>query len=68
MDIDYEFVSEYKANEIRTKTIINSYAGKLLEVCEARSVVVYLDNFDKPVVLCTPQRLSDPTDFVCETY
>lgn len=68
MNIDYDFVPEYKANEIRTKTMINSYAGKLLEVCESRSVLVYLDNMDKPVVLATSSYLTDPTDFICETY
>lgn len=44
MEINYEFVPEYESSERKMKSDIISYAGKLLEIVEANTLVVGLDN------------------------
>lgn len=68
MDINYKFIPEFELEEQKEKQLIVSYSGKLLEVCSARSLVVYLDNDDKPVVLMSESRLTDASDFELTTY
>ena len=43
MEIDYKFIPEYKSSERKMKSDIMSYAGKLLEIVEADTLVVGLE-------------------------
>jgi len=49
MEINYEFVPEYESSERKMKSDIISYAGKLLEIVEANTLVVGLDNDNRPL-------------------
>lgn len=66
MEINYKFIPEFKLEEEKLKKMIESYAGKLLEVCGARSLVVGLDNFDKPFILMSEGRLVDALEIDLE--
>lgn len=68
MGIDYEFIPEYKSGEQKHKSDIISYAGKLLEIVGSRTLVVGVDDDDKPFVLECPGRLTNALDFSCDTY
>lgn len=68
MEINYQFVPEYKSAESKYKSDIVSYAGKLLEIVGSRTLIVGVDNDDKPFVLECPGRLTDAMDFDLETY
>ena len=62
MEINYEFVPEYESSDII------SYAGKLLEIVEANTLVVGLDNDNRPFVWECKGRLTDALDFSLDTY
>ena len=47
---------------------IISYAGKLLEIVEANTLVVGLDNDNRPFVWECKGRLTDALDFSLDTY
>lgn len=68
MEVNYQFVPSFKSAEIKNKSDIISYAGKLLEIVGSRTLVVGLDNDDKPFVLECQGRLTDALDFSLETY
>lgn len=68
MEINYEFVPEYESSERKMKSDIISYAGKLLEIVGSRTLVVGVDDDDKPFVLECPGRLTNALDFSCDTY
>lgn len=63
MEINYEFVPEYESSERKMKSDIISYAGKLLEIVEANTLVVGLDNDNRPFVWECKGRLTDALDF-----
>lgn len=50
------------------KNLIFSYSGKLLEIVGSRTLVVGVDDDDKPFVLECPGRLTNALDFSCETF
>ena len=60
LNVNYVFVSERDSAEIKRQSDVRSYAGKLLELSGYRSVVVYLDNFDRVCVLGSDSRFSNP--------
>lgn len=68
MEINYEFVPEYKSFENKHKSDIISYAGKLLEIVGSRTLIVGVDSENKPFVLECPGRLTNAMDFDLETY
>ncbi len=68
MEIDYKFVPEYKSAESKHKSDIISYAGKLLEIVGSQTLIVGVDNEDKPFVLECPGRLTNAMDFELEIY
>ncbi len=68
MGIDYEFVPEYKSGELKHKSDIISYAGKLLEIVGSDTLIVGVGEDDKPFVWEIPDRLHNALDFSCETY
>lgn len=68
MEINYDFVPEYKSSEIKHKSDIVSYAGKLLEIVGSPAVVVYLDENNTPVVLETSHSFVNAFDFTMDTY
>ena len=49
---------------MKYKQDVLSYAGKLLQLARARTLVVALDNLDQPFVLMSPARLSDPLNII----
>lgn len=63
MKVDYNFVPEYLLQEQQLRGAIISYAGRLLELCDAPFVVVALDNDNKPRVYLSTARLVDALDF-----
>lgn len=66
VEISYEFVPDHVTAERKYRQDVISYAGKLLEVVGARTLVVALDNNDHPFVLMADGRLRDPLDRVFE--
>lgn len=66
VEVMYQFVPEHVTAERKYKQDVISYAGKLLEIVGARTLVVALDNNDCPFVLMSQGRLSDPLDRVFE--
>ena len=68
MEINYKFVPQYKSEEIRFKSDVVSYAGKLLEIIGCETVIVTLDEDNKPVILETNGKLVDALDVTLETY
>lgn len=62
IEVSYEFVSEQVTAERKYRQDVISYAGKLLEIVGARTLVVALDNSDCPYVLMSDGRLSDALD------
>lgn len=66
MRIDYNFIPEGKLEEEKQRKLVSSYAGKLLEVCGARTLVITLDNEDRLKVAMSEQRLVDAFDFELE--
>ena len=57
-----------KGAERKMKSDIISYAGKLLEIVEANTLVVGLDNDNRPFVWECKGRLTDALDFSLDTY
>lgn len=68
VDINYKFVPQYKSEEARFKSDVVSYAGKLLEIIGASTIIVTLDSERRPVVLQTEQPLIDALDVTLDTY
>lgn len=68
MDLNYAFVPEYKSAEIKRKSDIVSYAGKLLEIVGCPFVIVSVDDEGNPVVFETTYRMRNSLDFECDTY
>lgn len=64
VNVHYEFFSERETAELKYKQDVLSYAGKLLQLARARTLVVALDNLDQPFVLMSPARLSDPLNII----
>lgn len=62
VNVNYLFVPESKSTEEKYKQDVVSYAGKLLEIVGARTLVVGVDNNDRPFVLASTGRLSDPLE------
>lgn len=60
MEVNYNFVSEDASAELKYRSDVLSYAGKLLQVVNARTVIVGLDNHDRPFVRASSGRLLDP--------
>lgn len=68
MKVNYKFVPEYKSQEDKEKSDIISYAGKLLEIVGAYTLIVGLDNDDKPFVQRCESRLTDALDIDMTEY
>nr|CDL66304.1 unnamed protein product [uncultured bacterium] len=68
MKVNYEFVPEFKSNEEKKKSDIISYAGKLLEIVGACTLIVCLDDDDRPCIYESSGRLVDALDFDIDVY
>lgn len=68
MDVNYEFVPEFKSTELKAKSDIISYAGKLLEIVDSPTVIVSLRPDGRPFILSCSDCLVDALDFHLETY
>ena len=62
MKINYKFIPENKTTEYKYRADVISYAGRLLEIVDSRTVVVTLDNDDVPLVFECSGRLVDALD------
>lgn len=62
MKINYKFIPEYKSAEEKYKSDVISYAGKLLEIVDARTLIVGVDEDDEPFVMQCSGRLVDALD------
>lgn len=68
MEVDYKFVPEYDSLTEKRKSDIISYAGKLLEIVSEQTLIVGIDNDNKPYVLEINGRLRNALDFEFYTY
>lgn len=68
MKVDYKFVPEYETLEEKLKKDIVSYAGKLLEIVDARTLIVGVDEDDKPFVMSCNSRLLNALDISLTEY
>lgn len=68
MDVNYKFVPLYKSEEEKHKSDIISYAGKLLEIVGERTLIVGVDNSDRPFVYAIDGRMVDALEFDIGTY
>lgn len=68
MRIDYKFVPEYETTEEKLKKDIVSYAGKLLEIVDSRTLIVGVDEDDKPFVMACNARLNNALDISLTEY
>ena len=67
MDVNYNFVPEYKSTEIKHKTDILSHAGRLLELVGSHTLIVGVNMDDEPFVLQCSGRVVNAMDFELET-
>lgn len=68
MEVKYDFVSEFKSFEAKYKSDVISYAGKLLEIVGHRTLIVGVDNNDKPFVYSIDGRMTDALDLEIDFY
>lgn len=68
MEVNYNFVPEFKSKEIKYKSDVVSYAGKLLEIVGATTLVVSVREDGRPFVLCSDSRLIDSLDISLDSY
>lgn len=68
MTVNYNFVPQFKAEEARFKSDVVSYAGKLLEILGAPTVVLTLDSDNRPLLFTSEQRLVNPLDVTLDEY
>lgn len=68
MHVDYNFVPEFKSAEYKYKSDVVSYAGKLLEIVGSRTLIIGLDNYDKPFVYQCEGRLVNALDVDIKDY
>ena len=66
VEVRYEFLPAYVTEERKYKQDVISYAGKLLEIAGARTMVVALNNDNEPFVLMSEGRLKDPLERIFE--
>lgn len=62
MEVKCKFLPEYKLAEIKYKSDVILYACKLLQLVGAETLIVGLDNSDKPFVYCIDGLMSDALD------
>lgn len=68
IEVDYNFVPRFKSYEAKVKSDIQSYAGLLLEIVGARTLIVGVDEDDKPFVLFCDDRLNNALDIEIDEY
>lgn len=68
MYVNYDFVPSYKSIEIKQRSDIISYAGKLLEILDSPTVVITLNEDLQPLVYSCSDSLVNALDFSCDTY
>lgn len=62
MLVNYEYVSENKSYEVKYRSDVISHAGRLLELVDAHTLIVGVDNNDVPFVYQVPGRMLDALD------
>lgn len=62
MSVNYEYVPENKSYEAKYRSDVISHAGRLLELVDAHTLIVGVDNDDVPFVYQIPGRMLDALD------
>lgn len=55
--VNYEFISEFDSSEEKLQKDIVSYAGRLLEITGCCTLIIGIDNEDKPFCFQCDARL-----------
>lgn len=66
ISVNYQYIPEHKTYEEKRKQDIISYAGRLLEIVDCRTLIIGVDNNDKPFVYQVPGRMLDALDIDLE--
>lgn len=62
VNVDFRFYSEDELEREKRDKLVRGYAGKLLQLCNARTLIIGVDNDDVPFVLSSAGRLADVFD------
>jgi hypothetical protein len=62
MEVNYKYVPENKSFEEKYRSDVISHAGRLLELVDAHTLIVGVDNMDVPFVYQIPGRMLDALD------
>lgn len=68
MEVNYHFVPLYKSDEAKYKSDLVSYAGKLLEISGFPTLIVSMDDDNKPFILASGAPLINALDIDINTY
>lgn len=68
MKVNYKYCSGFDTYADKVEKDIESFAGKLLETVGAHTLIVCVDNDDKPVVYAVDGRMDNAFDFACNNY
>jgi len=66
ISVNYHYVPEHKSYVDKRRVDIISHAGRLLELVDCRTLIVGVDNMDKPFVYQIPGRMLDALDIELE--
>jgi len=66
ISVNYQYVPEHKSFENKRRSDIISYAGRLLEIVDCRTLIVGVDNNDKPFVYQVSGRMLDALELDLE--
>ncbi|WP_312071175.1 hypothetical protein [Anaerotignum propionicum] len=64
--VDYKFVSEFMTTIEKNQRDVESYAGRLLEITGAPTLIITLDNDNRPFVYWVGGRMSNAMDVICD--
>lgn len=68
MNVKYEYYSPTESYEEAKRREIISYAGRLLEAVDAYTLIVSVDDDDKPVVFACNARLGNALTFCVDRF
>ncbi len=62
MEVNYKYVPENQSYEAKYRSDVISHAGRLLELVDAHTLIVGVDNYDVPFVFQISGRMVDALD------
>lgn len=63
MEVNYKYVPENDSSKAKYDSDVLSHAGRLLELVDSYTLIVGLDNMDRPFVYSIGGRMRDALDF-----